>query len=82
MGAPASGSVHRGISYVSGQRPEGNRPASATLGGMLGYTLILADIFVGSAGIGVATLHEDIGGETVGRRQVDPRFRLSLGFAW
>lgn len=76
---------YAGLSYIEVKRDQRESTGvGTTLGGMVGYTLILGDVFVASAGIGVGyrDFTRSIDDEVVGRRGWTPRFRLSLGVAF
>jgi uncharacterized protein DUF3575 len=87
LGAPAGFWLgpYAGISYV--RVSKGNSSSEnvgAYGGGMLGYTIIVADVLVGSVGVGLgyADLSDRVSGERLGLRGAQPRFRLAIGFAF
>lgn len=87
LGAPAGlwAGPYAGVSYIRVKRGQvEDTGAGTTLGGMIGYTLILAEVFVASVGIGAGhrNFTTDVDGERIGHRGLEPRFRLALGFAF
>ena len=76
---------YAGLAYVRVESQSGvERSAGFYGGGMVGATLIIADLLVGSLGVGLGyhDLSAVIEGERVGLRGLSPRFRLAVGVAF